>query len=103
SAESIDAFHRYSFATLRQAGACFELAATYLSWLQSQNVPGLAESIAGFSELSTGSKTLQFQLARAMSRKKPLDLAPIDRMGQSWASLHRNLRAVSQSSACLAT
>src|SRR5207244_1500394 len=35
--ETLDMFHRYSFATLRQFGACFELSATYLKWLQQQN------------------------------------------------------------------
>ena len=39
--ETFDAFHRYSFATLRQFGASFELAATYLKWLDRQNVTGL--------------------------------------------------------------
>ena len=31
----LEVFHQYSFATLRQFGACYELAATYLHWLQS--------------------------------------------------------------------
>ena len=32
--QEIDKFHIYSFATLRQYGACFELMAGYLQWLQ---------------------------------------------------------------------
>lgn len=35
--EPLETFHQYSFATLRQFGACYELAATYLSWLQSRS------------------------------------------------------------------
>jgi hypothetical protein len=36
----IGRFHAYSFATLRQYGACFELAETYLRWLTAGGVPG---------------------------------------------------------------
>jgi hypothetical protein len=35
-------------------------------------------------ELATGAKTLQFQLARAMARQKPLDLSPLDAMAARW-------------------
>ena len=54
----------YSFATLRQFGAAFECAATYLKWLSEQGVERLEEATSAFTELSTGGKTLQFQLAR---------------------------------------
>jgi hypothetical protein len=82
--ESLETFHNYSFATLRQYGACFELAATYLQWLTSQGEEGLEDSTRDFLEISEGAKTLQFQLARAMARKKPLDLAPLDAMAERW-------------------
>ena len=82
--ETLDMFHRYSFATLRQFGACFELSATYLKWLQKQNVKGMDFSIRAFTELSAGAKAIQFQLARALTRKKPLDLAAIDTMAKTW-------------------
>ena len=39
----LDVFHAYSFATLRQFGACYELAATYLHWLHRQGEPGVQE------------------------------------------------------------
>jgi hypothetical protein len=38
--EPIATFHQYSFATLRQFGSCYELAGTYLKWLQSHGVGG---------------------------------------------------------------
>ncbi|HEX4131822.1 MAG TPA: DUF1839 family protein [Pirellulales bacterium] len=84
--EPLEVFHQYSFATLRQFGACYELAATYLGWLMANDVPGLDESMHAFSALSSGAKTMQFQLARAMARKKPLDLSPLDEMARTWAS-----------------
>ena len=45
--------------------------------------------IAAFTSLSTGAKTLQFQLARAMARKKPLDLSPLDEHGRGLADRAR--------------
>ena len=77
-------FHAYSFATLRQYGACFELAESYLRWLGTHGIDGVAEPAAALKQVSETAKALQFQLARSMSRKKPLDLAPLDTMGQLW-------------------
>lgn len=82
--ESLDTFHKYSFATLRQFGACYELAATYLQWLHDQQAADLRSPIADLLQLSAGAKTMQFTLARAMTRKKPLDLAPFDAMAERW-------------------
>lgn len=82
--EKLDAFHQYSFATLRQYGACFELAQTYLQWLAAQGEQGLDEAIRAFREISEGAKTFQFQLARAVSRGKPLDLSPLEAMSDCW-------------------
>ncbi len=82
--ESIDMFHQYSFVTLRQLGACYELSKTYLQWLEQNGQGGLGEAIELFNEISTTAKTSQFQLARSVSKKKPLDFTPIEKMGQSW-------------------
>ncbi len=78
--EPIETFHRYSFATLRQYGACFELAETYLRWLSAHGEPDLDQSIAAFCEISQASKAFQFQLARAVTRGRELSLDPLDRM-----------------------
>jgi exonuclease VII small subunit len=82
--EDLKTFHLYSFATLRQYGACFELSATYVKWLAERGQRNLEEAISAFSEISNGAKTFQFQLARAMNRKKPLDMSPLDDMAQRW-------------------
>jgi hypothetical protein len=94
TAESLETFHLYSFATLRQFGACFELSATYLQWLAQNRVAHLGESIQGFAFLATAAKTMQFQLARAMARKKPLDLSAIDGMAKAWDTALMNLQTV---------
>jgi hypothetical protein len=83
-AEGMDTFHQYSFATLRQFGACYELAATYLVWLKERTGKPLDEAIAAFTRMATGAKALQFQLARAIGRRKPLDLSGLDAMGEAW-------------------
>lgn len=77
-------FHAYSFATLRQYGACFELSETYLRWIADQGVEGVEGAAAAFRSIAETAKAVQFQLARSMARKKPLDLAPIDAMGSQW-------------------
>ena len=91
--ETLDAFHRYSFATLRQFGACFELSATYLQWLHQQDVKGVETAIRSFTGLSAGAKSMQFQLARAMTRKRPMDLSPLDSMAQTWQDALAALKA----------
>lgn len=83
--ENLETFHQYSFATLRQYGANFELSATYLQWLSAQGLDNLEEARHAFSEIANGAKVFQFQLARAMNRKKPLDLSPLDIAARHWA------------------
>ena len=80
----LDVFHAYSFATLRQFGACYELAATYLQWLHRQGEPGVKELAKPFQDLAEGAKAFQFQLARAVARRKTLDLTPLHRMAEWW-------------------
>jgi len=83
--EPIDTFHTYSFATLRQYGACFELCETYMRWLAAGGEEGLEGPTEAFRAISTTAKAFQFQLARAMARKRELPLEPIDQMGDLWA------------------
>lgn len=83
-AADIGHFHKYSFATLRQYGACFELAETYLGWLTLRSIAGLEVPRTAFSTIAQTAKAFQFQLARCMARKKPLDLAPLDAMAAQW-------------------
>jgi hypothetical protein len=84
-AADIAHFHAYSFANLRQYGACFELAETYLRWLGDNGIVGVAEASNAFRDIAQTAKAFQFQLARAMARGKPLDLTPLDAMGEKWA------------------
>ena len=94
--EGLETFHQYSFATLRQFGAAYELAATYLHWLQERTRKTLTEPIEAFTSLATGAKTLQFHLARAIARQKPLDLSTLDRLASRWHSAMENVQATFQ-------
>lgn len=81
---SIDTFHTYSFANLRQYGACYELAGTYLGWLSASGVAGLDDARAAYLRIAEAAKNLQFQLARSMARKRVLDTSPLLKMGDDW-------------------
>jgi hypothetical protein len=63
-------FHKYAFNTLRQLGANFELLASHLRWLAELGETGLDASRDSCLAISAGAKTFQFQLARAVSRKR---------------------------------
>lgn len=91
--QDMDAFHQYSFATLRQYGACFELLETYLRWLQNRGANDLNLAIDAFSEISNSAKVFQFQLARSVSRKKGIDMSPVDGMAENWESAMSSLVA----------
>lgn len=91
--QSLEVFHQYSFATIRQFGACFELAATYLYWLMDQGVPRLERPADSLAALATGAKALQFHLARALARKKNLDVSAVDVLGTRWAEALDGLKA----------
>ncbi len=61
-------FHKYAFNTLRQLGANFELAATHLDWLAPDG--SLTEASDAARKISETAKSVQFQIARAVTRRK---------------------------------
>jgi hypothetical protein len=75
--EGLGAYHQYAFATIRQLGAAFELAALYLRWLGRHGQAGLEESAADFMGISDTSKSLILKTARAVGAKKAVDLGPM--------------------------
>ncbi|MBK9082389.1 MAG: DUF1839 family protein [Rhizobiales bacterium] len=85
------AFHKYAFNTLRQLGANFELLASHLDWLDDAS---LAPARAGAHEIAVGAKTLQFQLARAVSRRKPQGLETMAApLADAWSRVMTHLDA----------
>ena len=93
SSDPLAGFHAYSFANLRQLGASFELAGSYFEWLALSGEKGLEVPRSACDAIATGTKTLQFKLARAASGRS-IDagalIAPIE---AAWDELARALRA----------
>ena len=91
--EDMPVFYKYAFATLRQCGACAEVASSFLEWLSDDGAPR-SDASTNFHELSTAAKAMQFKLARMMATRKPADVAPmLDRMESCWASAMAELTA----------
>ncbi|WDD95306.1 DUF1839 family protein [Burkholderia sp. FERM BP-3421] len=64
-------FHAYSFNTVRQLGANFELLGRYLRWLEASGCGGPFESmVATCDTIASESMVLEFRLARASARGK---------------------------------
>lgn len=84
-------FHKYAFNTLRQLGANFELAASHLAWLAEGDEFEVAAMHA--ARISEVAKSVQFQLARAITRKKfdPLSTA-LDPAVDAWEQLMDTLK-----------
>jgi Domain of unknown function (DUF1839) len=66
----LEYFHLYAFNVIRQFGANFELLASYIEWLTAKGEMGLESSRRAAAELATQAKALQFQLVRAVARKR---------------------------------
>lgn len=83
-------FHKYAFNTLRQLGANFELAGSHLDWLGPDG--SLNEAAEAARKISETAKSVQFQLARAVTRRKfePLATA-LDPAIEAWDSLMAQL------------
>lgn len=84
-------FHKYAFNTLRQFGANFELLASHLAWLSPET---WESEIAHALKISESAKTIQFQLARAIARRKfePLKAA-LEPASDAWDKLISGLSA----------
>ncbi|MGG7580785.1 DUF1839 family protein [Rhizobium sp. YTUHZ045] len=81
-------FHKYAFNTLRQVGANFELSADHLVWLS----PEFTAAAEDARRISDAAKSVQFQLARAVARRKfePLQAA-LDPAADAWDSMMASL------------
>lgn len=81
-------FHKYAFNTLRQLGANFELAGTHLDWLSAE----FASAAGDARRISEVAKSVQFQIARAVTRRKfePLQTA-LDPAADAWDAMMERL------------
>lgn len=73
-------YHAYAFATVRMAGAGFELLASHVDWLLGPAGQPASDALAGIVE---GAKVLGFKLAR----QRPFDPRPtVAAMSEAWTS-----------------
>lgn len=89
-------YHAWAFATTRQLGAAFELAAQNLRWLSENGIGGLDGSIAAFEAIASQSKTFILKGARAVNARRAFDGAQMFAdMADAWTrgidSLRRQL------------
>lgn len=85
-------YHAYAFATVRMAGAAFELCASHVEWLYGD---AAAEVCAPLQEIVSSTKVLMFKLAR----RREFDFAPIvEQMAVSWDGAMRGFGALSEAS-----
>lgn len=84
-AKGLPHYHAWAFASIRQAGAAFDLAAANLRWLAERGHPALAEAAQRFDAIAQGNKALILKGARAVNSGRPFDAAPLmAEMAQAW-------------------
>lgn len=87
------AYHEYAFVTVRQCGAAWEVAQSFLSWLDGGS-GAYADAAAAFGGLAAGSKTLLFKLARSAAKGRLLDAGPdIEELERMWEDAMSSLGA----------
>jgi len=93
-------YHAYAFATVRQCGAAFESAKTFVEWLEYP-VGGQAEiAVDALGRQVSGAKALLFRLAR----RRAFDPAPaIGELAADWETAMSALDHISRGVACEAS
>jgi hypothetical protein len=90
--EGLARYHAYAFASIRQCGASFELAAHFLRWLQAQGEPALSEAAAHCDNISSQAKSLILKAARAVNAKRAVVVSDqLDSMERSYAAIMETL------------
>jgi hypothetical protein len=86
-AGDMDHYHQWAFATVRQCGASFELAASTVAWLAEQAGEPVDGAVPHLSRIASGAKTLQFKLARVPASGRVPDVSAIlVDMADAWDS-----------------
>jgi hypothetical protein len=92
--KGIDHYHAWAFASTRQLGAAFELAAEHLAWLDSQSRP-LQSAAQSLMSVASNCKVLLLKSARLMMNAKPFaDAALFKTMQDDWQRAMSALEAL---------
>ena len=85
-AGELSQYHLWAFATIRQLGAAFELAAVHLRWAWPAGGADVERAAAGFDLIARVSKTLILKAARAVNSGRLLDASSLfDEMATAWS------------------
>jgi hypothetical protein len=85
-------FHVYAFNTMRQLGANFGLLAEHLDWLGERESLDFSAACVEARLIEAGAKAFQFQLARAIARKRPDGLsAQLEPIAHAYDKLMKSL------------
>jgi hypothetical protein len=77
------AYHAYAFATVRQCGAAFEIARSFVQWLAPATPVFASVAAEALGRQVTGAKMLLFKLAR----RRAFDPAPaIEQLAADWSA-----------------
>jgi Domain of unknown function (DUF1839) len=78
-------YHAWAFASIRQAGAAFDLLAANLRWQAGFGRPGLISAAECFDTIAEGNKAWILKGARAVNSGRAFDAGPIfEGMAQAW-------------------
>jgi hypothetical protein len=78
-------YHLWAFASIRQVGAAFDLAASHLRWLANFSHPELLAAAECFHSIGEGNKVLILKGARAVNSGRVFDASPlINDMASAW-------------------
>ena len=84
---ALPSYHTYAFATIRQLGAGFELAAHFLRWLEQQGEPSHTATVEDFESISQSAKAMILKAARAVATRKSVDFTALfSSMEAAWDS-----------------
>ena len=82
-ADPVAHYHKEAFATVRQLGAAFQMAAANVRWLDADGA--LSDAATAFDGISASAKALLFKMARAANTGRPLQFeALVDTMEAGW-------------------
>jgi hypothetical protein len=80
-------YHAWAFASVRQLGLAFELAAAHLRWLHAHEASpeGATAAAEAFAEIGAGAKTLILKVARMVNTRRPGDVrALFETLAHAW-------------------
>jgi hypothetical protein len=86
-------YHAFAFATVRQCGAAFDAARSFVEWVADPSNSHAITAANALENQVTGAKTLLYRLAR----RRPFDPTPvIEQSAENWESAMKALERLSR-------